>query len=238
MPKAKGMAPGEEQVRRKRMMPSKKQTMLMDYVRAFQRRNGYPPSRSEISRELGMTEANVHHHLSQMTLKGWTRVEPHVQRSIVLLREGVPFIDAATGEGLDESDPDRPRIDGMETAFGEVPDLFVRVGNDTMAGAGVRRGDLVALAQSREPEHGDLVAAQIDDAVEIRQFVRTHGGDMLEADPEKWGSGKSWQIRADADNVTILGVEIASMTTAEGRKRHEREMAARSLKRRGRGMER
>ena len=51
------------------------------------------------------------------------------------------------------------------------------------------------------------------------------------------GSGKSWQIRADADNVTMLGVEIASMTTAKGRKRHEREMA-RSLKRRGRGMER
>ena len=178
-----------------------------------------------------------HHHLSQLPLKGWTRVEPHVQRSIVLLREGVPFIDAATGEGLDENDPDRPHIDRMETALGEVPNLFVRVGNDTMAGAGVRRSDLVALAQSREPEHGDLVAAQIDNAVEIRRFARTHGDDMLETNPEKWGSGKSWQIRADGDHVTILGVEIASTTTAEGRKRHEREMA-RSLKRKGQGMER
>ena len=164
-----------------------------------------------------MTEANVHHHLSQLMLKGWARVEPHVQRSIVLLREGVPLIDAATGEGLDETDPDRPRIDRMETVFGEAPDLFVRVGNDTMAGAGVRRGDLVAIAQSREPEHGDLVAAQIGDAVEMRRFAHTHGVDMLEAQPEKWVRGQTRGIRADADNVTMLGGEIASMTTAEGR---------------------
>ena len=81
------------------------------------------------------------------------------------------------------------------------------------------------------------MAAHIGDAIEMRRFERTEGADMLEPEPEKWGSGKSWQIRADADNVTMLGVEIASMTTAAGRKRHEREMA-RSLKRRGREMER
>ena len=153
------------------------------------------------------------------------------------IREGVPLIDAATGEGLDESDPDRPRIDGMEAVFGETPDLFVRIGNDTMAGAGVRRGDLVAIAQSREPEQGDLVAAQIDETVEMRRFARRLGGAVLEAEPEKWGSGRSWRISANADNVTVLGVEIASMTTAEGRKRHEREMAQ-SFRRRGQGMER
>ena len=118
-----------------------------------------------------------------------TAAEPHVQRSIVLLREGVPLIDAATGEGLDESDPDRPRIDGLEAVFGETPELFVRVGNDAMAGAGVRRGDLVAITQSREPKHGELVAAQIGDAIEMRRFERTHGVDMLETEPEKWGQG-------------------------------------------------
>ena len=42
---------------------------------------------------------------------------------------------------------------------GEAPDLFVRAGNDSMVGAGVGRGDLVAISQNREPEHGDLVAA-------------------------------------------------------------------------------
>ena len=237
MSKDKGTVPSEEQIRRKRLMPSKKQKRLLDYVREFRRKRGYPPSRAELARELETTEANVHHHLTQLMLKGWARVDPHVQRSMVLLREGVPLVDAATGEGLDETDPDRPRINGLEAVFGETPDLFVRVGNDTMVGAGLGRGDLVAIAQNRQPEPGDFVAAQIDDAVEMRRFVRTHEGDMLELErePEKWVNRKGERVRADAKNVTMLGVEIASMVTAEGRKQRERE---KMRERKGRGRER
>ena len=235
MSKDKGTVPSEEQIRRKRLMPSKKQSRLLDYVREFRRKRGYPPSRAELARELETTEANVHHHLTQLMLKGWARVDPHVQRSMVLLREGVPLIDAGSGEGLDETDPDRPRINGLEAVFGETPDLFVRVGNDTMVGAGLGRGDLVAITQNRQPEPGDFVAAQIDDAVEMRRFVRTHEGDMLEPEPEKWVGHKGKRVHADAENVTMLGVEIASMVTAECRKQRERE---RIRERRGRGQER
>ena len=102
-----------------------------------------------------------------------------------------------------------------------------------MVGAGVGRGDLVAISQNREPEHGDLVAAQIDDAVEVRRFVRTHEGDMLEPEPEKWVGRKGKRVHADAENVTMLGVEIASMVTAERRKQRERE---RMRERKGRGL--
>ena len=140
-----------------------------------------------------------------------------------------------TGEGLDETDPDRPRIDGIEAVFGTTPDRFVRVGNDTMAGAGVGRGDLVAITQSREPEHGDLVAAQIDDVVEVRRFVRSDQGDMLEAEPEKWVGRKGKRVEAHADNVRMLGVEIACMVTAQHRKQREQE---RIRERKGRGRER
>lgn len=76
------------------------------------------------------------------------------------------------------------------------------------------------------------MAAEIDDAVEMRQFVRTHGVDRLEAQPEKWVRGQTSGVRAEANNITRLGEEIASMTAAQGRKRHEREMAG-SLKSRG-----
>ena len=81
----------------------------------------------------------------------------------------------------------------------------------------------MAIAQNREPEHGDLVAAQIDDAVEMRRFVRTHEGDMLEAEPERWVRPKGKRVEADADNVRMLGVEIACMVTAQRRKQRERE---------------
>ena len=97
------------------------------------------------------------------------------------------------------------------------------------------RGDLVAIAQNREPEHGDLVVAHIDEVVEVRRFVRSDQGDMLEAEPEKWVGRKGKRVHADAKNVTMLGVEIAYMMTAEGRKQRERE---RMRERKGRGRER
>ena len=43
------------------------------------------------------------------------------------------------------------------------------------------------------------------------------------------------RVRVDAENVTILGVEIASMVTAERRKERERE---RRRERKGRGLAR
>ena len=150
---------------------------------------------------------------------------------------GIPLIDAATGEGLDETDPDRPRLDGVDAVFGVAPDLFVRVGNDSMARAGVRRGDLVALTQKRDPEQGDLVAVQIDGRVEIRRFIRTRAGDRLQPEPRKLDTGDSTRIRADAENVNMIGVEIASTVSAESRKERERERM-RAWRDEDRGMER
>lgn len=59
----------------------------------------------------------------------------------------------------------------------------------------------------------------------------------LATKPEKWTGEEVTWTRADGDNVTMLGVEIASVTMPEGKKRREREMAQ-ALKRRGRGIER
>ena len=145
-------------------------------------------------------------------------------------------MDAETGEGLDETDLDRPRINSIEALLQGKPSLFVRAGNDAMAGAGIGRGDCVALAVDRTPEDGDTVAAKIDGTIEVRRFVHTQTGDMLATKPEEWTGEEVTWTRADGDNVTILGVEIASVTMPEGRKRREREMA-RAAKRRGRGMD-
>ena len=102
---------------------------------------------------------------------------------------------------------------------------------------GVRRGDLVALTQNREPEQGDLVAVQIDGQVEIRRFVHTHTGDRLEPEPEGWADGSTTPVWTNAKNVRMLGVEIASTVSAESRKNRERERT-RARRERGRGLER
>ena len=72
------------------------------------------------------------------------------------------------------------------------------------------------------------LAAQIDDVVEVRRFVRSSAGDMLESEPEKWVRTKGKRVEADAENVTMLGVEIAYMLTAQHRKQREQERDSRA----------
>ena len=222
---------------RRRDEPSTKQKELLAYLRRFMTENGYAPTRSECAHAIQASQANIDYHLQRLAISGWIEITPRAQRGLRLLRQGIPLIDAATGEGLDETDPDRPRLDGVDAVFGVAPDLFVRVGNDSMARAGVRRGDLVALTQKREPEQGDLVAVQIDGRVEIRRFIRTRAGDRLQPEPESWTQGDSTRIRADTENVNMLGVEIASTVSAESRKERERERM-RAWRDEDRGMER
>lgn len=221
---------------RRRDEPSPKQKELLAYLKRFIEEHGYAPTRIECSEAIQASQANVDYHLQRLAISGWIEITPRAQRGLRLLREGVPLIDGVTGEGLDESDPDRPRLDGLEAVFGLTPDLFVRVGNDSMARAGVRQGDLVALTQSRDPEQGDLVAAEIGGRVEIRRFVRTDTGDSLEPEPERWMEANTAPVWANADNVRMLGVEIASTVSAESRKMRERQRTQRR-RQRGRGVE-
>lgn len=78
-----------------------------------------------------------------------------------------------------------------------------------MAGAGVFEGDVVAIKRNHAPE------------------------------PGRWTTGTTpRRVRADADNVTMIGVETALTTTARSRERREREMVrARKGAERGLGIE-
>ena len=216
---------------------SGKQRKLWRFLREYRAQHGYGASRAECAAAINVSPGNIDHHLNQLMIRKWIEITPRKQRGIKVLRDGVPTVDAATGEGLDETDPDRPRMDSIAELLGDEPSLLVWVGNDAMAGIGIGRGDCVALAPDYTPDHGDVVAAEIDGRVEVRRFVHTQTGNMLATEPEKWTGEETTWTRAEADNVTILGVELACVTMPEGRKRREREMAQ-ALKRRGRGIER
>ena len=216
--------------KRKNKMKGKRRK-LWEFLLAYHEEHGYAASRAECAQALNVSQGNIDYYLDKLAKDQWIAVTPRVQRGIKILRGGVPAVDAETGEGLDQDDPYRPRIDGVEALLGERPDLFVRVGNDAMTGAGVGQGDWMALVQNRAPEHGDLVAAEIGGNVEVRRFVQTHAGDMLGSEPERWTGYESSWVRANAENVTVLGVEIASTTTAKGRRRREQRKAQAMMRR-------
>ena len=58
---------------------------------------------------------------------------------------------------------------------------FVRASGDSMAGAGIRSGDLLVVDRSLEPADGSIVIACVDGEFTVKTLRRNRGGVRLEA---------------------------------------------------------
>ena len=99
------------------IFPSMAGRMLSDSTLSkLVRELGIPPTRAELARDIGLTQPSIDHQLAQISLKGWAVTTPHVQRGIVLAREGEPLVDAGTALGarnivIGTSVPSMTRLD-------------------------------------------------------------------------------------------------------------------------------
>lgn len=66
---------------------TKKQQKVLSFLKTFHKRNGYSPTRSEISEHFGWAGNNAAEcHLVPLARKGAVRLAPNVARGIVLLK--------------------------------------------------------------------------------------------------------------------------------------------------------
>lgn len=210
---------------------------LWEFLCRYHEDHGYAPSRPECAVALKTGQGSIDQYLKQLERDQWVEIDPGVKRGIRIRRTGIPVADAITGKGSDETELERPRMNNIKEMFGQKPDLLVRVGNDAMSGAKVEKGDLMALAQNRAPEDGDIVAAQMGSTIEVRRFAQTHAGDMLGTEPEAWTGHEAVWTRADAEDVKVLGVGIGWTKMTKGREQSARRTARARKRKRGRSGE-
>lgn len=84
-----------------------------------------------------------------------------------------------------------------------IPDpaqtLLLRVGGDSMVGAGIQHGDLVVVERHRSPRSGELVVALLSDGFTLKRLVRRDGRWLLEAAHPAYptlelGEGRIWGV--------------------------------------------
>jgi DNA polymerase V len=79
---------------------------------------------------------------------------------------------------------------------------LVRVSGESMAGAEIHTGDLLAVDKQMEADHGHIVVAVVEGECTVKQFVFQKGSWwLMPANP----AFKPYQIR-DTDEVSIWGV--------------------------------
>lgn len=166
---------------------TKRQQQVLELIRQHIDETGYPPTRADISRQLGFKSANAaEEHLKALARKGAIEIVPGASRGIRLPQsEGIPIIGrvAAGSPILAEAHiDDYCSLPG--NLFKPSADFFLRVKGDSMTGVGIMDGDLLAVHSTPEAREGDIVVARIEDEVTVKRLHKTRDRRVIELLPE------------------------------------------------------
>lgn len=177
-----------------------RQRRVLEVIRDWVQRCGYPPSVREIGEAVGLTStSSVAHQLRALERKGYLRRDPNRPRAVGV-RPAESALDTSTFSGASGGGSARPTptfvpVVGRIAAGGPVlaeqaiEDVFplpkeivgegslflLRVAGDSMVEAAITDGDWVVIRQQPTAENGDIVAAMIDGEATVKTFKRRDG---------------------------------------------------------------
>ena len=199
-----------------------RQEQILQLIRDFLERTGYPPTRSEIAAELGFRSANAaEQHLRALARKGFISIQPGASRGIRLTAPadlpdagssdgdataGLPVVGrvAAGSPLLAEAHIDR-HCQVSAGLFSPGADYLLRVRGMSMRDAGILDGDLLAVYRTSEVREGQIVVARIHDEVTVKRFSRTgHRVRLLPENPDF----EAIELDLRQDELVIEGIGV------------------------------
>jgi repressor LexA len=206
-----------------------RQREVLEVIRTWVERFGYPPSVREIGEAVGLTStSSVAYQLRALEQKGYLRRDPNRPRAIGVLPADVdPSTLAAPEEPAEVEQPPAPepayvpvlgRIaaggpilaeEAIEDVFplpkeivGEGALFLLRVAGDSMIDAAIADGDWVVVRQQPTANNGEIVAAMIEGEATVKTFKRRDGHVWLLPHNEAYEP-------IPGDQATILGKVVA-----------------------------
>ena len=161
---------------------TRRQAEVLDVIKSHIAESGYPPTRADIAAELGFRSANAaEEHLKALARKGAIEVIPGTSRGIRLPGgNGLPIIGrVAAGSPLLAVEHIEDTCDVPPSFFRPPADFLLRVQGDSMVGAGILDGDLLAVHKTFEARSGQIVVARIEDEVTVKRLQRTRRDRVL-----------------------------------------------------------
>ncbi|GGM34593.1 LexA repressor [Micromonospora sonchi] len=170
-----------------------RQRRILDFIRTWVERHGYPPSVREIGEAVGLVSpSSVAYQLKELEKKGFLRRDPNRPRAVDVRSPSdvddeltrsqrptpayVPMLGriAAGGPILAEQ--------SMEDVFplprelvGEGEVFMLQVKGDSMLDAAICDGDWVVVRQQPTADSGEIVAAMLDGEATVKTYRRRDG---------------------------------------------------------------
>ena len=185
-----------------------RQKEILDLIKSFIGDYGFPPTRAEISKELGFKSANAaEQHLRAIEKKGYIKILSGASRGIVLSKEeekGIPVIGlvAAGGPILARENIEK-RIPDSQSLLSENVDYYLRVKGDSMVDVGIFEEDLIGVKKTNDIKVGSVVVARINDEVTVKTLKKFSSEEfILKAENENYSDIK---VNPSVDELNFEG---------------------------------
>lgn len=163
-----------------------KQRRVYEFIRDTIAARRSPPTRAEIAEALGFASPNAAQaHLRTLERKGFIELNARLSRGIRLRDEDTAASDSgartvnlavigrvAAGAPLLAVEHVERHCDVDTRLFVHTPDYLLRVSGESMTGAGILDGDLLAVARTTEVRDGQIAVFRWGDEVTVKRFSR------------------------------------------------------------------
>jgi repressor LexA len=187
-----------------------RQKAILDFLKSFMCKNGYPPTVRDIGAHFNIQWAAAKNHLKALETKGYLRINQYKSRGIVILgikhtegfmapvvgniRAGSPILaveDITSHILLDKS------LFPSERAF------TLRVSGDSMIEAGILDGDFIVVSPQNDLNRGEIGVVLIDDEATVKRVYMRN--DKVTLKPE---NRTMKPITYSVEGISILGKVI------------------------------
>ena len=188
---------------------TKRQQEIVDFIKRYSARYGYPPTVRDIGKAIGLTSSStVHAHLANLEKIGLLRRDPSKPRAIELLMDkakravtgGLPVVGhVAAGEPILAEENIEEYVQIPPLAGGDEGEYVLAVRGDSMIDVGIHDGDHVVVRTQETAKDGEIVVALVDGSeATVKRFFKE--SDHVRLQPE---NAALEPIRST--EVTILG---------------------------------
>lgn len=195
---------------------TKRQNEILDYIKSYIVKYGYPPTVREIGAALGVSSpATIHAHLANLEEKGVIKKEETKNRAIELLVENeyakkeeevveVPLLGKITAGSPIEAIQNPGEYFSLPAYL--IPknkEVFtLKVSGESMINAGILDGDVVIVEQQTTARNGQIVVAMTDEnEVTLKTYYKESNYFRLQPENDTMDP-------IILDNVHILGIAI------------------------------
>ncbi|MFC4727572.1 transcriptional repressor LexA [Coralloluteibacterium thermophilus] len=172
--------------------PTDRQQAILDHIARVLAAEGRPPTLAELAQAFGILPNAARKHLQALEAKGWVALAPGKARGIRLLAgtaedaaaaaprpalrplpagRALPLVGrVAAGSPILSEGNIEARFSIDPALFRPRPDFLLRVEGESMTGAGILDGDLIAVHRTPVADNGRIVVARIEGEITVKRL--------------------------------------------------------------------